>query len=156
MDISGCSGFIHLLLASTEQFRFFFNPVQLNFELADLSIKFRLKFLCFFFFCFLFACKNSRQLQYQVLFPSTYLIGMYSILTGQLSNSFILFNSFKSYFSLERSTVPFTELRSLILPPYLNDSDALKSTLTGCPVFGEHYSHWPCLLMWFDIVRQTY
>src|SRR5262245_56861616 len=86
---------------SIEQSRFFFEPVNFDFELADLLIKFRFESLFFLGVAFAPGREDIRQTLNGLLFPLRRYIRMNAVVSSDLIDRPLTFDRFQGDFHLE-------------------------------------------------------
>jgi len=85
----------------TEFLRFFFQPVDLVFELADLSVKFRFSLLQGLRFVILFPGEDLGKILEEGLLPLGYLVWMNAVFRTYLRQCTLFPKSFENYLGLE-------------------------------------------------------
>src|SRR5215813_5790856 len=131
MLICACPASISWRLLSTEQSSFFFQPVQLHFELPDLLVEFVLQFCFRALRSFASIAKRFPQMLECLFLPLPNLGGMHAIVGGDLIGTAHTLDRFQRHFALESCAV--------LLPLFAHRSSAKVPIyiLFTCPVFGE-------------------
>ncbi len=101
MESLSCSGSISPFFSSTEKLRFFFEPVQLDFQLANLLVQLRDKILPLLVFFPSAIGKDPGKLLQELLSPLSDLIPMHSNFTGQLGDRLFSFHGLQGYLGLK-------------------------------------------------------
>src|ERR1041384_1565804 len=105
MLICACPASISWRLLSTEQSSFFFQPVQLYFELPDLLVEFVLQ-LCFgSLSSFAAIAKRLPQMLECLFLPLPNLGGMHAIVGGDLISTAHTLDRFQRHFALQSRAV---------------------------------------------------
>ena len=137
--LCGCSGSMKARFASAENAHFFFQPVQLHFELPDLLVEWGLQGLVIVLPLDSARGENLGDLLVEWMFPVRDLGGMHPLGTGELIDRFVSFDGVQRDPRFELRTIPFPLCRHLLSPPLLFLLTQ-HSILSTCPVFGEHYN----------------
>jgi len=105
--------------------RFFFKPIQLYFQLANLSVKLLNELLLLLILLFSPVSENIRNGCQKLLFPSADLIGMNPIEAGQLSQRLLLLDRFQSHFGPKCCIITFSHVYHFTIPPFLSYGKSL-------------------------------
>lgn len=97
--------------------RFFFKPVEFHFELADLAVELRDKFLMVSFFFLSPVCKKIWKAFEKLLSPCPDLVGMNTVFTGQFRQSVFPFCRFKRHLGSKRGIVTLSHVDHCTIPP---------------------------------------
>src|SRR5215217_2534132 len=116
MLICPCPASISWRLLSTEQSSFFFQPVQLYFELPDLLVEFVLQFCFRSLRSFAAIAKRFPQMLECLFLPLPNLGGMHAVVRGDLVRAAHTFDHFQRHFALES--------RAVLLPLFAHRSSA--------------------------------
>src|SRR5829696_3211644 len=122
MLICACPASISWRLLSTEQSSFFFQPVQLYFELPDLLVEFVLQ-LCFRSLrSFAAIAKRLLQMLECLLLPLPNLVGMHAVVRRDLVHAAHTLDRFQRHFALQSRAVlpPLFAHRSSARAPILH------------------------------------
>src|SRR5215213_1273443 len=122
MLICACPAAISWRLLSTEQSSFFFQPVQLDFELPDLLVEFVLQ-LCFRSLrSFAAIAKRLLQMLECLLLPLPNLVGMHAVVRRDLVHAAHTLDRFQRHFALQSRAVlpPLFAHRSSARAPILH------------------------------------
>src|SRR2546423_2482125 len=121
--------------ASTEAGSFFFDPVQLHFEPADLLIELGLHGLVILGSRLAAVAEQLLGAGQELLLPGVDQGGVDAVLAGQFVDRPVPLEGRQSHLSLERRcmSLPLTCHRFPL-------SWTAFSSLVGCPVFGVHYT----------------
>src|ERR1700693_824580 len=109
-----CSGSTRLRFTSTEQASFFFQPVQLHFELTDLLIELILQLRICLLAPFPTIRKGVPQVVQSLFLPLRNLRWMYLVVRGDLVDRAYSLNRFQRHLALE--------LRAVLLPLFPHQS----------------------------------
>src|SRR5437870_4293527 len=120
--------------ASAEAGRFFFDPIQLHFEAADLLVELGLDGLVVLGSGLAAVLEQALGAGQEVLLPGVDQGGVDGVLAGQLVDRLVPLERRQGHLGLERCrmSLPLTSHRFPL-------SWTAISSLVGCPVFGVHY-----------------
>src|SRR4030042_4427029 len=133
------SGSINRLFSLTENLRFFFDPVQLDLQLADLLVQLRKKILSLTVVLVSAIRKDSGKLLQELLSPLPDLLRMDPKFTGQLRNRLFPFYGLQRHLGFESAVMGLSHVLNHPIPP--SGYGRLTCTLYPCPVFGEYYRY---------------
>src|SRR5215211_2787905 len=105
MLICACPASISWRLLSTEQSSFFFQPVQLYFELPDLLVEFVLHFCFRSLRSFAAIAKRLLQMLECLLLPLPNLIGMHAVVRRDLVHAAHTLDRFQRHFAFQSRAV---------------------------------------------------
>jgi hypothetical protein len=97
--------------------RFFFKPVQLHFQLADLTIKLGDQLLLVFVPLFPSFSKKIRKALQKLLSPVADLVGMNTKFTGQLSQGFLPFYCLQDDFGSKCGVITLSHVDHFTIAP---------------------------------------
>ena len=121
----GCAGSIRPRLASVDHSSCFFEPVQLDLELANLLVQLCLQGFLSVLLLPKLGCEEAGPLAFSMLLPRGNLGRMDPIFARQLVEGLLPFERFERHAGLEFCTVPLSLCHHLLLRLHLRDTAIL-------------------------------